>query len=79
MSNCLIFVLVRWLRDGGFVIARKSNNGWWPHFFWTADLVVFEEYTPKYPNKHLLCPPPLYQGIVKVTNAQEQRAGKLKR
>ncbi len=75
MSNCLIFVLVKWLRGGGFVIARRSNNGWWPHFFWTADLKLFEEYTPKYPRKRLL-PPPLYHGVVKTTTAAEQLSSK---
>lgn len=72
-------MLVKWLRDGGFVVARRSNNGWWPHFFWTSDLVTFEEYVPKYPNKHLICPPPLYRGIVKVSTGNDQRASKRKK
>ena len=65
MSNCIIFALRRWLQRGGFVVARKSHYGWWPHFLWSPDLRKFQEYTPAKPNHHLLIPPPLFSGVIK--------------
>jgi hypothetical protein len=57
------------LKDGGYVIVRKSHYGWWPHFLWSRDLRSFEEYSPAMPNHHLLIPPPLYRGVIKVNDA----------
>lgn len=71
MSNCLLFVVVRWWRLGGFVIIRKSQHGWWPHFLWSPDLITFEEFQPAIPNHHLKFPPPLYRGIVKTHQPKE--------
>lgn len=30
-SNCLIFALGRWRRDGGYLVLRRSRHGWWLH------------------------------------------------
>lgn len=68
MSNCILFALARWWKFGGYVIVRKSHHGWWPHVLWSLDLKTFEEYQPEKPNHHLLIPPPLYRGVVKVHN-----------
>jgi hypothetical protein len=64
MSNCLIFVIGRWLKRGGYVIARKSHWGWWLHFLWSPDLQTFEEFVPgRYRRRWL--PPVLFRGRVK--------------
>ena len=54
-------------------MTRKSHYGWWPHFLWSPDLRTFFEYGPRFPNHHLLIPPPLYRGDIKVTHAEDQR------
>lgn len=48
MSNCLIFALRKWFKEGGYVIIRKSRFGFWPHFIWCRDLkdAEIEHYVP---------------------------------
>lgn len=70
MSNCIIFALTKWFREGGYIIVRKSRYGWWPHMFWCADLenIKLIDYSP--PTKRAgLLPPPLFRGV------QTQRRG----
>jgi len=31
---------------GGYLIIRKSDHGWWPHFLWSNDLYSFWAYVP---------------------------------
>lgn len=32
ISNCLIYALMKYCREGGYILIRKSDLGWWPHF-----------------------------------------------
>jgi hypothetical protein len=72
MSNCLLYVVGQWVQRGGWVLLRQSHYGWWPHFVYSEDLVLFEEYVPLIPNHHLILPPPLYQGYVRRFYAPSQ-------
>jgi hypothetical protein len=63
MSNCLIWALCMWARWGGYIIARKSRWGPFPHFIWSPDLKTFLAYAPIKPRARLL-PPPLFRGKV---------------
>lgn len=76
-SNCLIFALTRVFTFGGYLHLRKSNYGWWPHVFWSADLFNFEEFTPL-SHQTQRWPPLFFYGYVKVTNAEEQLSVKLR-
>lgn len=66
MSNCLIFAFRMWARHGGYVIVRKSNYGWWPHFMWVKSLGELEvtNFVPENPKTGLLLPPPLFKGKI---------------
>jgi hypothetical protein len=72
-SNCVIFALQRWFSRGGYIVLRKSNYGWWPHMIWTMDFATFEEFTPPvhYP---VVFPPPIFKGIIEITNVKQQVA-----
>lgn len=52
-SNCLIFVIGRLIsnRGQGYIIIRKSNFGWWPHFMYAKSLedAQIEHYVPAEP------------------------------
>lgn len=37
-SNCLVFALSRWIKNGGYIVVRKSHMGPFPHFIWCRDL-----------------------------------------
>lgn len=67
MSNCLVYALRRWIRDGGYLIVRRSRWGWWPHFLWAPTLgdLEVEQYAPRQSQRRL-CPPLLFRGRVKV-------------
>ena len=68
-SNCLVFALKRWFSDSGYLVVRKSNFGWWPHFLWTPDInsSYVEHYAPISGQKKLM-PPPLFEGNVQTTD-----------
>lgn len=63
-SNCLIFALRRWFRDGGHVLVVPSDNWPGPHFRFTLDGVVYEEFYPRRAIRRLL-PPLVFQGAVR--------------
>ena len=51
-SNCLIFALMLWRRQGGYLIVRKSRTTWAPHFMWAKsieglDIVEYKPVNPK--------------------------------
>lgn len=64
-SNCLIFALCQWYKNGGYLVVRKSRWGWWPHFLWSADLKSFEQFAPTNP-VHKKFPPFLFKGSIKI-------------
>jgi len=37
-SNCLFFAIKKIVKHGGYLIIRKSRDGWFPHFIWASDL-----------------------------------------
>ena len=37
-TNCLFFALKKWITLGGYIVIRKSDEGWFPHFIWCGDL-----------------------------------------
>jgi hypothetical protein len=72
MSNCLIFAFFQWLKHGGYVIARKSKYGWWPHFMWVQslnDLEVLEYSLDKKVNRAL--PPIVFDGTVRMKKDEQ--------
>lgn len=68
MSNCVIFALAKWFRHGGYIIARKSRYGWWPHVMWAATLdgVEVQHYLPDDPKHGMWIPPPVFRGRIVV-------------
>jgi hypothetical protein len=67
-SNCLIFALAHWWRDGGYLIIRRSEywgKGFGLHFLWSPNLVTFEEFTPVRAKARRICPPILFIGFVR--------------
>lgn len=64
-NNCLLFALYKWFKFGGYVITRKSNFGWWPHFIWSKDLITFEEYIPSEHQEGLKFPPLYFKGYIR--------------
>jgi hypothetical protein len=75
-SNCLIFVIQRWWARGGYVIARKSRWGWWPHFLWSADLRTFEDFHPLMSEAERAgrwVPPCIFAGRIRILKPQGRR------
>ena len=65
-SNCFIWAVRQWWREGGYVAARKSSYGPFPHFVWTP--TVSSEamsFVPVRPRRRLL-PPLIFRGRVKI-------------
>jgi len=46
LSNCFLFALGCYWREGGYLIASKSRWGWWLHFQWSPDLDTIWEFHP---------------------------------
>lgn len=72
-NNCLIFAFHKWIKCGGYLIIRKSNYGWWPHFLWSKDLSLFEEFAPsssKYQGRWF--PPLIFAGYIRKSYAWDQ-------
>jgi hypothetical protein len=68
LGNCLLFVVGRYLKRGGYIVIHRSDYGWWPHAVWSGDLKTFEQFHPVKHRRwyarilrwHL--PPPLFDG-----------------
>jgi hypothetical protein len=65
MSNCFLYALGRFAREGGYLVLRKSHFGWWPHLLWSKDLRSFEQFVPIAARRRLI-PPLLFRGSVKI-------------
>lgn len=63
-SNCLVYAVGRWIREGGYLIARRSQFYPGPHFGWSADLLRVFHFVPNRPRKRLL-PPIWFRGHVR--------------
>jgi len=72
-SNCLIFAIQHLFKCGGFIIARKSHYGFWPHFLWSKDLKEFEEFHPLGAKHHRWFPPLIFRGYIRHTTANQQK------
>jgi hypothetical protein len=46
-TNCIVFVMSKWLDEGGYIVLRKSRFGWWPHFLWARSLSEMEHLVPE--------------------------------
>lgn len=75
MSNCLLYAVRCWLTDGGYVVFRRSDYGWWPHVFWSADGGALSEYVPLDPTwfRRRPFPPLLFRGYVRVIRWEDER------
>jgi hypothetical protein len=73
-SNCIVFAFDCWFKRGGFLVVRKSNYGWWPHFIWTEDLKTYREFVPTQHTPDLSIPPLWFRGSVLTTNRKQQDA-----
>lgn len=63
-SNCLIYALRKWAKEGGYLLVRKSHFGWWPHFLHKDNAGVVTHFSPDNPRRHAL-PPLLFRGEMK--------------
>lgn len=66
LSNCLFWSVDQYRKRGGYLIARKSHWGNWPHFAWSADLKTYEAFVPlEGQNMDVFLPYPLFRGRIK--------------
>lgn len=61
MSNCLIYALLKRFREGGRIRMRRSEYGWWPHFFHESKNGVTTHFRARHPGPRR-CPPLLFRG-----------------
>jgi len=66
-----LFVIWRWWSEGGYVVIRHSDWGWWPHFLWSPDLQTFEQFVPVVPNHKKRIPPLWFRGYIKTSKHGE--------
>ena len=62
-SNCLIYALLKWYREGGYLVIRKSRFGWWPHFLHMDTARKITHYSPQHKYNRWF-PPLLFKGRV---------------
>lgn len=46
-SNCLLYAVGRWRREGGYLIIRRSRLTPWVHVLWSLDLRTFAAFVPQ--------------------------------
>lgn len=67
-SNCAAWAVWAYFRRGGFLILKKSEWGWWPHFMWSPDMHTCQQFEPDHKRRRgRLWPPFFYRGYVKKT------------
>jgi len=68
-SNCLLWSIKTWLKEGGYILIRKSNFYFGPHFLHgkidpeTKEFKI-KHFVPKNP-KSKITPPFLFDGEIK--------------
>lgn len=79
MSNCLFWALRQWWERGGYIIARRSHYGWWPHFLWSEDLETLEQFHPHGDKEQGKYPPCLFHGHVKIGKDETREEARINR
>jgi hypothetical protein len=65
-GNCLLWALIKFAREGGYILMRRSRWGPFPHFLWAPpDLSRVESYVPHDPRRRLL-PKVWFRGHVRI-------------
>lgn len=62
LSNCIVYAVKRFVKEGGYLIIHKSRFGWWPHMMWSEDLRTFWEFEPEQAKKKHRFPPLIFRG-----------------
>jgi hypothetical protein len=69
LSNCLIYALRKWWREGGYILIRWSTYYPGPHFLHMSRAGEITSFVPVDDKRRRLIPPPLFRGkIVKGDN-----------
>lgn len=66
-TNCWAWALNKWLKEGGFILIRKSYWGPYLHLQHVDKEGIIREYTPFEQKKPHIVPPPIFKGYVKIT------------
>lgn len=66
-SNCWAFAISKVIAEGGGLIVRRSEYGWWPHVQWVDKRKRVWEFMPTEPKRSVLkawkgCVPLIYEG-----------------
>jgi hypothetical protein len=69
-SNCFLYAVTQYARQGGGIVVVPSRFGWWPHFMWSPDGILFYEFNPTWDKKRwrFRIPPILFTGTVRQTD-----------
>lgn len=73
-SNCLFYVLRKYFKYGGYLIVRKSRDGWFPHFIWCRDLkdAEIEHFQPMYEDEFIPVKKFWFKGFVSKSDDEER-------
>lgn len=69
-SNCLFYAFKKYRRYGGYILMRKSNYGWWPHFLHMTKDGKITQYTLSRKKRRIL-PPIVFTGFVKEGDSEK--------
>lgn len=64
-GNCWLYAFFKRLREGGWLMARKSLFGWWPHYAHMSKDGHITEFTPIAAKRKRLLPPLIFKGEIK--------------
>jgi len=74
-SNCWIYAIEQYLKNGGYIVFRRTNFNnsiiLWEHALWTKDLREFHSFVPKNAKTLKNVPPLLFNGKLLITDEFE--------
>jgi hypothetical protein len=64
-SNCWIYAFWKRIKEGGWLMARKSRFGWWPHYAHMDEKGIITEFAPLAKKKKRITPPVIFKGEIR--------------
>jgi hypothetical protein len=56
----------------GYLLIRKSREGWYPHFLWMSEGNEIHHFQPTERKIYKYCPPLIFEGYVKIGDEKQK-------
>lgn len=74
LSNCLFYAVTKFVKEkNGYLVMRKSKEGWYPHFLFMDENKKIRHFQPVVREIYKWLPPLIFRGFIKKHDNNKRR------